>query len=300
MLPRFRVSVPVDGGWRIPYDGASLEIGTVAHLERKKGDWEFSVDLEAPNETEAIRKGRIIAKTALSVFQCMLDYDVCKLMLTTSEQRGTLASLDSGKTILGWAKESEEAASRSLSNPPSREEFQVFQNFVKGIKERNMAVSSELLDENGSPISAVYYFGLALEEPNPSFRFLNCMTVLEALVSEALETTEKVARRVAVLVGAQPNYLRYNMQEIYDLMKEFYGKRSRILHGSDVPNITSAESNELLRITQVALRNYLFLASIMGTALRRNKKRDAILERLDRFLDQKELEQLQRDVARFS
>jgi hypothetical protein len=119
----------------------------------------------------------------------------------------------------------------------------------------------------------IHYFSNAMEDKKDVYRFLNCIIVIEAMVSDSDETTEKTSRRLAVLLAS-----RYpDLQKTYRDFKGLYRLRSQILHGGKIPNLLQADVAKISDYARAATRNFLLL--------RKDSSKKTIKEKLDNFFD---------------
>jgi hypothetical protein len=124
-----------------------------------------------------------------------------------------------------------------------------------------------------------------MSETELLYRFLNHIISIEAMLSEGIEITEKVSRRLAVLVSSRFQ----NMQETFEKFKNHYDIRSRILLGGKIPELTPQAVDFVSELAQTAIRNYLLL--------RKKYSGGEVKSKLDKFFDNDVLKEIQQITA---
>ncbi len=139
-----------------------------------------------------------------------------------------------------------------------------------------------LIDEINIPI---YFYNRALIEDDFTYKYIDFMISIESMLSERSETTEKVSRRLAVLVSTDFK----DMQTTFEEFKDLYDIRSKILHDGKTSQLTTETIQKIQEYNRIALRNYLLLI-LSGY----NKKK--IKENLDDFFKSEKIKELSEKI----
>ena len=240
--------------------------GTNIHF---KDEWKASITVEGNSGEEA--KKLAYSSINMDIFWLQLVIPVTsssKVYMRVANKGDTLTDLDQQKPQI-----TSNTLTVTVTPKIGLSEGFTLQKFDKGKEHKIFAPTSlrSKIDEIRIPM---YYYNRALEENEALYAFINLMICLESMLSDNQELTEKLARRVAVLVSSDYK----NKQETYEKMKGFYKIRSEIFHGGEVPSITWDTLKGLLDCTKLSMRNYVLLLEKY-----QNKKR--IKEALDKFFD---------------
>lgn len=118
--------------------------------------------------------------------------------------------------------------------------------------------------------NALEYFYKSLGEDDLKKRLIDLVISLESLFSPGIEIRYRVSLRMATLLG----YIGKDKKRVFDIVYDFYNKRSRMVHGDVNVDIEWAEFYEFESYLRDCCRIYLYL----------DKKRKDVLQMLDESL----------------
>jgi hypothetical protein len=277
LVGSYRISFSIVGNFPPLSLDWPVEILPWASISNKKAEGpKIEVKVEAVDLQNAWELAREQARIALALFQVGLAGAVSQYYADINESQYLHENLSEGES--GYSD-------RGIGLIEHMEESSVvFVEESASDAVKRLPQFAGLLNASDCRIM-LYYYQRAMREKDLTYRFLNLMTAIESILSDQGETTEKLARRLAVLT--QSSY--QNMQETYQWFKEIYGTRSLILHGDKVPNLTKHTVDKLSGYASVALHNYLIL--------RTQGNENQVRTRLDRFLDAVELSKIKNDTT---
>lgn len=274
-MPRYEVVLKTVGNFPIEQSLSPISIGNDINLVLENDGWKVRLESEADNVRAALELSKGRANDSLMLLQMFSAGAVSPFSLQVPEDAGgyveNLASHE-GMAFSETAKVT--AYARAVVTNVNQ--FRTNLNQLPEVW--------PLTSEDDCKI-IMYYYTMGLREEKSTYRFLNLIAAVEAMLSERSETTEKVSRRLALLVSSK----FADMQQTYEQFKGFYNTRSDILHGERIPQLSQEAVNVLAELTRVAFRNFLLL--------RNHHNRQQIKELLDKFLDKNTVNQIQRMTA---
>jgi hypothetical protein len=276
-VPRYRVTLLPEGDFPPHPNLSPLSIGSGIGLFLENNGWRVKLELEASDNRDALEKSRNIANNSLALFQVFSTGATNYFTIYIPDGAGgTVVELSSGgRGVISNSLTVNVGASASAS-VVNVEQFRANLTQIVGVEALTLEEDCEII---------LYYYSTAMKESNDTYKFLNLITAIEAMLSEVSETTEKISRRLAVLASSKFS----NMQETFEQFKRFYGTRSDILHGEKVPAISKETVGSVGELTQIAVRNYLLL--------RRSHNNQQIKQLLDKFFDQNSIGQIREQTA---
>jgi hypothetical protein len=275
VMPSYTVIMEVGGDFPAIPALSPIRVMTGFELVLTGNRWVSNATVEAPDEDTAIEVAKATAKDAVTLFQIFLASVSTPFSIYLLESRPV--NVLAAPTTPGGALTSSyhlvarinaRASAVVLGNvTPAIQELQGVVPFIRGAKDCEIVL---------------YYYAKAIQEDDAAHRFLGFITVIESMLSDSQETTEKVSRRLAVLLASS----REDMQKTYDDFKGFYDTRSRILHGDKIPALSQETLREVSELARLAARNYFLLRKTLSEADVRKK--------LDRFLNANDVSEVKR------
>jgi hypothetical protein len=273
------VTFPTEGNLPAPQSVSPIEIGSDVKLFQEGNQWKASITVQADNQDAAISAARIVGGEKLTLFQVFLAGSSTGFKIAIPEGAGcTVENLSTGRT--GARSNVVVVTVAGISASAS---VMVTSNINSAIASLRTVYPTPA-DQNDCQV-VLYYYRKGMNESEPLYKFLNHVTAIEAMLSEGTETTEKVSRRLAVLVSSRFG----SMQETFEEFKEYYNTRSRILHGDKIPELSSQTVERVSELARTATRNYLLL--------RRTLSERDVKMKLDKFFDAVALEQIRQATA---
>jgi len=274
-MPRFLVTFGIRGGLPPMPNTQTITLANGAEFFREDNTWRVRVAVTNQDQNQVEEQARQAANASLALLHAFLSNTVTGFHMsidgsapiiqnaatgeTIHQFRGTLGTSLTLSVIVAGALDSSIASLNTALGPVQEEDCRIILHFA----------------------------ATAMREDDNLYRFLNWITVVEAMLSEQGETTEKVCRRLSVLVSSFPG-LR-DMQGTYDRFKTAYNARSDILHGREIPAVTRADVDSVSSLASAAVRNYFLL--------RRTLNQADIKLKLDRFFDQGKIAEIRRLTA---
>ncbi len=276
-VPRYRIALPVTGNLPASIQPLNLPLGGDSQLVFDDNRWRLTIELESVNPSQAVEQARQVATTDLTLFQIFsLGLVASFTMFVANNSEADIEEIGSPLRRLV----SNSVTVTVYSEAPDA----VFAGESIGTRLQQIRTVHNLAGQDDCNI-ALHYYGVAAREQDTTYKFLNFITTIEAMLSEGDETTEKISRRLAVLVSSKYN----DMQETFSRFKRFYHTRSEILHGGKIPTISNETITQVSELAQVAIRSYLLL--------RVNSNNQEIKQKLDKFFDESAIAQIRTVTA---
>jgi hypothetical protein len=276
-VPRCRVTLFPAGDFPPHPNLSPLSIGNGVELFLENNEWQVKLEVEASDKRDALEKARNMANNSLALFQVFSTGTTNYFTMYIPDGAGgsvvDLSSGGRGDISNSVTVNVGVSASAAVVNV---EQFRASLTLMVGIEALTSEEDCEII---------LYYYIAAMRESNDTYKFLNLITAIEAMLSEKSETTEKISRRLAVLASSRFS----NMQETFEQFKRFYNTRSDILHGEEVPALSKEIIRSVGELTQIAVRNYFLL--------RRSHNNQQIKQLLDRFFDSNSIGKIREQTA---
>lgn len=256
-------------------DLSHIKIGEDVELFIEDNLWQVRVQTEGKDVNDAVEKAKKVADNKLTLFQVFLAGSSTPFSIYRLDKVSDVEDLTTGKRIMYDVNGTASIITEASVIVPS--------NIQRDLKKLGN-VSNSLLGERDCRI-VLYYYARAMKESDDLYKFLNYITTIEAMLGESQEITEKIARRLAILISSKYP----DLQETYEKFREFYKTRSEILHGGKEPHLSKETVDTVSSFTRVAVRNYILLRCKYGDY--------DIIRKFDRFFDANELEQIKQDTS---
>jgi hypothetical protein len=261
------VTFTLDGAFPVPESVSPITIDQSSQLFFEGSSWKMKLKLDAENQTEGIRAARSLGNEKLILFQVFMAGSSTGFRVSIPDDSGCVVEdltsggrvVRSNTLVIGVAGASERASVVVTSN-------------IRPAIEAMNRVYPNPSSQNDCRI-LLYYYRRSIAEAEPLYRFLNAITAIESMLSESAETTEKISRRLAVLVSSQYD----NMQNTFEEFKDFYGTRSRILHGDKIPALSETTVEKVSELARCATRSYLMMRMTLSE--------ERVKQKLDKFLE---------------
>jgi hypothetical protein len=238
----------------------------------KDSGWKIQARVEARDTSQAIRNGKERCNAALSVFQVVwAGASSFFRVFVLEDKECTIQDVVSGQQLELPQSPKRLSGTLAIGTPETIQKLLDAVNVLGSL-------SSKKKDCN----VALHYFSRAMKEADPLYIFLNSITAIEGMLSESSETTEKVSRRLSMLVC----HRFPNMQETYSSFKDLYNKRSDILHGNISADVSEEEANSAANFARIAVRNFLIILN------EDNMNKSEIKKKLDMFFDQSTIQDI--------
>ena len=193
-----------------------------------------------------------------------------QMILFANENVVTFKDPRTGQEIINWSLPLFPFMSRKKRENKTLEESIDLTNSLQILSR----IEKNALEKADVPL---YYFLRSQEESRAdrkTYRFLNLMICLEAIVAGKYASTETIRRRVAILVSS----VYFDKQKTYDDLKLIYNVRNKLFHGDQVPTIDNEIISRLFGYVRIALQNYILLLNKLDHP-------EDIRKKLDLFLD---------------
>lgn len=269
-MTRYKLECPVDSHIPDFTKGKEIEIARLTKLyhSSEKG-WRVSIEIEADSQQSAINAGFDKIKRYILWFQLRvpLEPPTANIRAFVSREKGyTLKNLDGRGSLIT-------SNTATVTYPPKVTVGEYPQKMMEDFF-RNAPRS--LMNGREDLETSKFWYERSEMEGRREDILIDLMVFLESILSDNQELAEKISRRTAVIVSTDFD----NEQETFDLMKELYNIRSKIIHGTDVSSIKTEKEKivKLSSIARVVFRNYLILLDKYG-------KKEEVKKALDRFFD---------------
>jgi len=278
-MPRFTITFGTRGAPPVLPNTEPIELVNGAALVYENSLWRVRVEVTAADQKEAGGQARQFANSALALVQVFMVNMSNPFRFFVDDALAPSIIDSSGNTL-------------TPTSIPLETGLSIFVN-APGNLEKSLADLSRLPQDLGTRREwkdcrlVLHYFASALKENDGLYRFLNYISAIEAMLSEPGETTEKICRRLAVLVSSRTEFR--DMQSTFDSFKDYYNTRSDILHGKAIPNVSTQQVDDVAQLARIAVRNYLLLRSTLDQKV--------VKEKLDKFFDQVKIDEIRRDTA---
>lgn len=241
-------------------------------LTWRDGSWIARVALEAPNDGEAEVKAWRLTESKLALFEVFMAGLSTPFSLYPIPGNVSIENLDNG------------SSSQHVSVGGLGISFRATVMVTSSIGSAVSALNSTYgaIQGKGDCEVALYYYNRAMRESDKLHRFLDSITTIEAMLSETPDTTEMLARRLAVIVSVY----RTDMQKTYDDFRGFYKTRSNIVHGEKIGDLSTTTVDEVTELARLALRGYLLMRDQLS-------EKD-LKKKLDRFFDNDSITEIRR------
>ena len=201
-----------------------------------------------------------------------------QMILFANENVVTFRDPKSGQEVINWTIPLFPFMPRKKKESQTLEEPVDLTNSLPNLSR----IEKNALDKADVPL---YYFLRSQEESRAdrkTYRFLNLMICLEAIVAGQYASTETIRRRVAVLVSS----VYSDKQKTYEDLKSIYGVRNKLFHGDQIPTIDNDIISRLFGYVRIALQNYVLLLNKLA-------RPEDIRKKLDLFLDPTSMAELE-------
>ena len=278
-MGRYRISREVGGDFPSLQDISPCALGGGDELALENNRWIVRITTEGSNQNEAANSAMAIARQKLTLFQALLAGSSTPFSIYPREDVGYVAQnlSENERTVHSNTVVVNVAGLSATANL-------LVANNVRPVLAKLQELYQSLADQTDCKI-VLYYYGKAIAENDDLYKFLNYITAIEAMLSEGSETSEKISRRLAVLVSSKYE----NRQATFNKFKGYNDTRSKISHGGKVPELTTGSVNAVAEFARVAVRNYLLL--------RAQFSKDTLKGKLDRFFDSVELQAVKTATA---
>ena len=204
-----------------------------------------------------------------------------QMILFANENVLTFKDPKTGQEMVNWTIPLFPFLPRKKSESQTLEEAIDLANSIQILSR----IEKKALEKADVPL---YYFLRSQEESRAdrkTYRFLNLMICLEAIVAGNYASSEIIRRRVAVLVSS----VYSDKQKTYEDLKSIYIVRNKLFHGDQVPSINNDIISRLFGYVRIALQNYILLLNKLSSP-------DDIRKKLDLFLDPASIADLERII----
>ncbi|WMT45429.1 MAG: HEPN domain-containing protein [Cuniculiplasma divulgatum] len=204
-----------------------------------------------------------------------------QMILFANENVLTFKDPKTGQEMVNWTIPLFPFLPRKKSESQTLEEAIDLANSIQILSR----IEKKALEKADVPL---YYFLRSQEESRAdrkTYRFLNLMICLEAIVAGNYASSEIIRRRVAVLVSS----VYSDKQKTYEDLKSIYIVRNKLFHGDQVPSINNDIIPRLFGYVRIALQNYILLLNKLSSP-------DDIRKKLDLFLDPASITDLERII----
>ncbi len=278
-MGRYAVTFSVDGDFPPIPSVSPIEVGDDVELRLENNRWLIRVVADAESHEDAIQAAKSFGRDKLTLFQIFLAGSSSGFRMSLPENAGCQVenlssserSVRSNMVVISVAEISASVGLVVTSN-------------IRPAVEALSKIYPMPANQNDCQI-VLYYYKRAIGETELLYKFLNYVTAIEAMLSEGSETTEKISRRLAVIVSSRFT----NMQETFEEFKGYYDTRSRILHGDKIPDLSKATVDKVAELARTTIRNYLLL--------RKQSSEENVKRKLDKFFDARELELIRQTTA---